>query len=122
MSKIRINDLAKQLEVKSNEILALLPQIGISKKMTHSNSLEDDEVEKVKKLLDIHDMPAASKSAAAKPKETIAPPKIDFSKLTKPGELARTLRMASEPAMPANPAVAAAPPPAIAVKPVVRPV
>lgn len=41
MSKIRINELARELEVKPNRILELLPELGISDKKTHSSSLDE---------------------------------------------------------------------------------
>ncbi len=44
MSKIRINELARELEVKPSRILELLPGLGVSDKKTHSSSLEDDAV------------------------------------------------------------------------------
>ena len=48
MSKIRINDLARELEVKSKAILDVLPEVGVTEKKTHSSSLEDHEAEKVR--------------------------------------------------------------------------
>ena len=42
MSKIRINELARELEVKPSVILDLLPELGIHDKKTHSSSLDDD--------------------------------------------------------------------------------
>src|SRR6185369_3263818 len=42
MSKIRINELARELEVKPTVILDLLPELGINDKKTHSSSLDDD--------------------------------------------------------------------------------
>ena len=122
MSKVRINDLAKELEVKSNEIIMLLPQVGITKKMTHSNSVEDHEAEQIKKLLAAKSGASEATKKAAKTQETITP-KFDFSKLTKPGELARALKTGApepaKPSAPAKPAIAAAAlPPAIAIKPV----
>ena len=45
MSKIRINDLARELEVKSKEILDVLTTVGVTEKKTHSSSLEDHEAE-----------------------------------------------------------------------------
>ena len=44
MSKIRINELARELEVKPNVIIDLLPVLGVADKKTHSSSLEDDVV------------------------------------------------------------------------------
>ena len=34
MSKIRINDLARELEVKSKAILDVLPEVGVTEKKT----------------------------------------------------------------------------------------
>ena len=42
MGKIRINELARELEVKPARLLELLPEFGITDKRTHSSSLEDD--------------------------------------------------------------------------------
>ena len=47
MSKVRINELARELEVKPGEILRVLPELGVADKKTHSSSLEDDVVEEV---------------------------------------------------------------------------
>ncbi len=41
--KIRINDLARELEVKSKAILDVLEEVGVTEKKTHSSSLEADE-------------------------------------------------------------------------------
>ena len=42
MQKIRINELARELEVKAHLILELLPTLGVTDKKTHSSSLDDD--------------------------------------------------------------------------------
>ena len=68
MSKIRINDLARELEVKSKTILDLLPEIGITDKRSHSSALEDDEAEKVRvRLKEGEEAPAAVKEPAPAP-------------------------------------------------------
>ena len=51
MSKIRINDLARELEVKSKSILDVLPEVGVTEKKSHSSSLEDHEADKVRARL-----------------------------------------------------------------------
>ena len=48
MSKVRINDLARELEVKPRAILDILPELGVTSVKTHSSSLELDEAEKVR--------------------------------------------------------------------------
>src|SRR3954471_10932104 len=42
MKKIRINELARELEVKAHEILERLPELGVSEKKTHSSSIDED--------------------------------------------------------------------------------
>ena len=61
MSKIRINELARELEVKPNVILELLPELGVTDKKTHSSSLDDDVALQVRRRV-------AGEAAAAKPR------------------------------------------------------
>ena len=49
MSRIRINELARELEVKPGVILEMLPEIGITEKKTHSSSVEDEDADKVRR-------------------------------------------------------------------------
>jgi len=42
MSKIRINELARELEVKPSAIIDALPDLGVQDKKTHSSSIDDD--------------------------------------------------------------------------------
>src|SRR5579875_17606 len=51
MSKVRINDLARELEVKSRSILDALTAVGVTEPKTHSSSIEADEAEKVRTYL-----------------------------------------------------------------------
>src|SRR5258708_7751023 len=48
MKKIRINVLARELEVKSHLILDLLPDLGVSEKLTHSSSIDEDVADKLR--------------------------------------------------------------------------
>src|SRR5262249_27122280 len=48
MKKIRINVLARELEVKSHLILELLPELGVSEKLTHSSSIDEDVADKLR--------------------------------------------------------------------------
>src|SRR5215472_5458964 len=133
--KIRINDLARELEVKSKAILDVLDEVGVTEKKTHSSSLEDDEAEKIRKHFSAKAAPAQKEKAG--PSEI--KPKIDLSRISKPGDVMRLLKEreqqqqqphppapakpAAPPARPAAPPVAAKPPvaPAAAEKPVVAP-
>src|SRR5579872_1930189 len=92
--KIRINDLARELEVKSKEILDALLEVGIKEKKTHSSSIEDHEADLVRKHFTAQTTSAGSRDKAASPAEM--KPKIDFSKVHKPGDVARQLREREE--------------------------
>src|SRR5213080_3064987 len=49
MKKIRINELARELEVKAHEILERLPELGVSEKKTHSSSIDEDVAIKLRR-------------------------------------------------------------------------
>ncbi|HYI97878.1 MAG TPA: translation initiation factor IF-2 N-terminal domain-containing protein, partial [Bryobacteraceae bacterium] len=51
MSKVRINELARELEVKPNRILELLPEFGVEEKKTHSSSIDEDVAIAIKRKL-----------------------------------------------------------------------
>src|SRR6266403_3969586 len=108
MSKVRINDLARELEVKSKAILDALPKVGVTEKKTHSSSVEVDEAERVRIFL------TKGSSAVAPVKEEVKP-KIDFSKISKPGDIARLKKTGS--VAPETPAIAKAPTPPPAATP-----
>jgi len=111
MSKVRINDLARELEVKSNAILDALKAVGVTEKKTHSSSIEEDEAEKVRGHLT-----RGTRPAAARPAANAAKSRIDLSGATKPGDIAKAIleRKQAEAAAKAVPApratVAVAPP------------
>ncbi len=48
MGGIRVNELARELEVKSRAILDCLKELGITEKKSHSSSLDDDTAGKVR--------------------------------------------------------------------------
>ena len=48
MGKIRINELARELEVKSNVVIEYLAGTGIPDKKSHSSALDDDLADKVR--------------------------------------------------------------------------
>jgi len=59
MKKIRINELARELEVKAHEILDRLPELGVTEKKTHSSSIDEDVAIKLRRLygFDVPDLP-----------------------------------------------------------------
>jgi translation initiation factor IF-2 len=76
MGKIRINDLARELEVKSKVIVEFLPEIGIMEKRSHSSALDDEQADRVRAhfhaLSEKEGAPVA-KAAKAPPAEPKAP-------------------------------------------------
>src|SRR5579884_3369312 len=71
MGSIRINELARELEVKSRAILDCLPEIGITEKKSHSSSLDDDVADKVRAYFRGAGGNGASAAVAAKPSEPV---------------------------------------------------
>src|SRR5438105_4921244 len=104
MSKIRINDLARELEVKSKAILDVLTLVGVTEKKTHSSSIEDYEAVKVRAHFQAAaESQAASKSArSARDEADEIKTKIDLSHISKPGDVLKLIN---------KPQVAAPPPP-----------
>ncbi len=51
MKKIRINELARELEVKPGVILEMLPELGVEEKKTHSSSIDEDVALKLRERL-----------------------------------------------------------------------
>jgi translation initiation factor IF-2 len=66
MSKIRINELARELEVKPSAILEALPELGFHEKKTHSSSLDADVAEAVRRRFG-QKVPANGSVAVAEP-------------------------------------------------------
>ncbi len=125
--KIRINDLARELEVKSKEILDVLLKVGVTEKKTHSSSIEVDQAERVKKYYQEHE-PSAGRSARVAPAADEFKPKIDLSHISKPGDVLKAItQRAAQPAAPPRPVAppsqavptrtTVAPPSAIPAKP-----
>src|SRR5271167_160932 len=91
MQKIRINDLARELEVKSKEILDVLTKVGVTEKKTHSSSIEVDEAERVKKYFAEHAEPSSSRSTRPATPADEFKPKIDLSHISKPGDVRKAV-------------------------------
>src|ERR1700758_3188897 len=86
MSKVRINDLARELEVKSKSILDALTAVGVTEKKTHSSSIEVDEAEKVRAYLTGGNRGGGASRYAAESK-----PRFDLSKVSKPGDALKAI-------------------------------
>src|ERR1700704_4175583 len=69
MKKIRINVLARELEVKSHLILELLPDLGVSEKVTHSSSIDEDVADKLRVRFGIEPVGSGNGPSAAESDE-----------------------------------------------------
>ncbi|GGA77864.1 hypothetical protein GCM10011507_31390 [Edaphobacter acidisoli] len=122
MSKVRINDLARELEVKSKAILDALTAVGVTEKKTHSSSIEVDEAEKVRQYISGGSRPATTARPAADTK-----PKFDLSKVSKPGDALKAIlerkhaEAAAKSAPPPRPTAVVAPPVATPARPAAAP-
>src|ERR1700688_3426285 len=87
-NQIRINELARELEIKAKVLIEYLPEIGVTEKKTHSSSIDVDHAELVRK----HFQDLAAQESAA--------------------EAAKTAASKAKIARPAAPAVSAPPRPA----------
>src|SRR5260221_151747 len=106
MSKVRINDLARELEVKSKAILDTLPLVGVTEKKTHSSSLEEHEAEKVRIHLRGSSEGQTSSARSARPLrgEEEIKTKIDLSRISRPGDVLKAITQKQETAAaPARP-------------------
>jgi translation initiation factor IF-2 len=102
MKKIRINELARELEVKAHEILDRLPELGVAEKKTHSSSIDEDVAIKLRRLYGL----AVPEAALEPTGEAVAEPEV------LPAPPAPTI---------AEPPAVAAPPVSPALEPVVEP-
>ncbi|MBV8906526.1 MAG: translation initiation factor IF-2, partial [Acidobacteriia bacterium] len=64
MKKIRINELARELEVKPGVILDLLPELGVQEKKTHSSSIDEDVALELRRRLTGSSVPSRAAESA----------------------------------------------------------
>jgi translation initiation factor IF-2 len=140
MSKVRINDLAREMEVKSRQILDVLAELGLGEGKTHSSSIEEHEADKVRAHFQHGRGTSHAGSAASSRASQTITPKIDLSHVSKPGDVMKAILAkkqeqeaearrsqvppskaasvaAKAPAKPAPPAVSVAAPPAAPARP-----
>jgi len=128
MGKIRINELARELEVKSNVVLEYLAELGIPDKKSHSSALDDDLADKVRAHFRADGEPATEKveeapAAPVQPTPPVEAPHVpialDLKKLHDfKSDLHPLTRSIADIKVTARKAVVAPPPPP---KPVVPP-
>ncbi|MGH9416454.1 MAG: translation initiation factor IF-2 [Terriglobales bacterium] len=93
MAKIRINILARELEVKSQVILDALTAVGYTEKKTHSSAVEEEDAERVRRYLRgeapepaYAAVPAAAAPPTAAPEARVAAPEAPAVAPTEPPE------------------------------------
>jgi translation initiation factor IF-2 len=91
MSKVRINDLAREMEVKSRQILDILAELGLASGKTHSSSLEDYEAEKVRAQFERGSRSGGHGGSVSSRAPQGITPKIDLSHVSKPGDVLKAI-------------------------------
>ena len=114
-NQIRINELARELEIKAKVLIDYLPEIGVTEKKTHSSSLDLDHAELVRKhFQSVAEAEAAAeaekqaKASAAKARPAAKPAAAP------PAPAARPAAPTAAPVAPVAAKPAAAPPAAVA--------
>src|SRR5690349_16292870 len=80
IAKIRINELARELEVKAKAVIDYLVSIGIEDKKSHSSSLEGDLIDQVRKHF--HEGPTVVEEAPNAAPEPARPEAVAEAKPT----------------------------------------
>src|SRR5712664_586785 len=124
VNQVRINELARELEVKAKAIIDLLPGYGVAEKKTHSSSIPADVAEKVRKKIqgaaeeeaqveaaaqaEKESKDAAAKAARMRPAAPVAPPQASVAPApAKPSVPAVSATPVAKPIAPEAPAAAA---------------
>jgi translation initiation factor IF-2 len=137
MSKIRINDLARELEIKSKAVLDYLQEIDVTDKRSHSSALDDDLAERVRQHFRSTTLvegpresaPLVSPALVSKPEVSAAAPSTPGAPSHAPAAVKKTLEFHIEPRGMTRSLdeiresvrkAVAPPPPPVAVRPVER--
>ncbi|MBI1896804.1 MAG: translation initiation factor IF-2 [Acidobacteria bacterium] len=113
MKKIRINELARELEVKPHRILDLLAEFGVTEKKTHSSSIDEEVAVLVRARILGQELPMGSPNGAvAAETQEVSMPELQTppEPALPPGPPAETVRPAEQTAEAPAPDAQAAPP------------
>src|SRR6266446_19280 len=113
-NQVRINELARELEVKAKAIIDLLPGYGVTEKKTHSSSIPVDVAEKVRKKIQGVAEEEAQHEAAAKAEKDAKDAEAKAARM-------RPTAPATPPAASVAPAVVKPSAPAVPAAPVAKP-
>ena len=117
MKKIRINELARDLEIKAHTLIEKLPDFGVTEKKTHSSSVDEDVAEKLRLFFvggerEGHELNGGGHSAEPETARAEPAPKTDAAKPSKETapEPVERVQVAEVPAVEATPDPAPAEP------------
>ena len=114
-NQVRINELARELEVKAKAIIDLLPGYGVTEKKTHSSSIPVDVAEKVRKKIQGAAEAEAQVEAAAKAEKEAKDAAVKAARM-------RPVAPAAAPPVSVAPAAVKPSVPAVPAVPVVKPI
>ena len=124
--KTRINELARELEVKAQAILDVLPKVGVVEKKTHSSSIEEDAAKKIREHFRQQDQAPqqAPKTTDELPPAKQAPSRPVTSALPTVNRFASRPAVSQpvKPSIPIGPRVTPLRPPVQALRPPLKPV
>ena len=104
-NQVRINELARELEIKAKVLIEYLPAVGVTEKKTHSSSIDNSHAELVRK----HFLGLAAQEAAAEAEKVkAAAAKSKPSRPAAPAQPAAPIAAATAPAARPTPAPAGA--------------
>ncbi|MGH9414011.1 MAG: translation initiation factor IF-2 [Terriglobales bacterium] len=112
MAKTRINDLARELEVKSRVILDALTAIGFREKKTHSSAIDDEVAEDVRRHMRGETIAPAAATPKPRPEPKTATAPAAPAATNAPDALDAASATGAEAATEAAPAAETAPTPA----------
>src|SRR2546430_1213891 len=125
-NQVRINELARELEVKAKAIIDLLPGYGVTEKKTHSSSIPADVAEKVREKIQGAAEAEARVEAAAKAEKEAKDAAVKAARMRPVAPAAAppvsVAPAAVKPSVPAVPAVPVAKPIAADTPPAAAPV
>src|SRR5581483_8744595 len=98
MKKIRINELARELEVKAHEILERLPELGVTEKKTHSSSVDEDVAIKLRALYGLKTPEAEAPVEVRETPQPAAPPPASVTTPSRPAPAERAPEPMAAPA------------------------
>ncbi|HEY6290908.1 MAG TPA: translation initiation factor IF-2 [Terriglobia bacterium] len=116
MAKIRINELARELEVKSHLVIEYLVGLGVDDKKSHSSALDDDLADKVRQHFQSANGSESEGAPASAPSPPPPAPARPAPPVVAPARVPASELPAARPPLTASPPPATLPPEAPSVR------